>query len=103
MRRFLIVFLYVCAGGRAQDLRIANGLVDHQVLQRGLENSADLRISGFAGGADAQNVEARVLKKGIELEGFPWSLVARVEQGKWSGEVRKIPAGGPYRIELRVA
>jgi sialate O-acetylesterase len=100
---FAIAFLSVCGGSQGQDLRITQGLVDHQVLQRGPGNSADLRISGVAADAEGRNVEARILDKGIEIAGVPWSSVARVERGRWSGQVRKIPAGGPYRLELRVA
>src|ERR1700728_1538879 len=100
---FAIAFLSLCGGSRGQDLRITQGLVDHQVLQRGSGNSADLRISGLAADAEGRNVEARILDKGIEVAGFPWSSIARVERGTWSGQVGRIPAGGPYRLELRVA
>jgi len=73
------------------------------VLQRDESGSAALRVSGVAAGVNGKTVEARLLRKFLPLAGFEWNAIARVERGAWSGELKSIPTGGPYRLELRVA
>ncbi len=87
----------------AQSLRIEKGVTDYQVFQRGPANTADLRAEGAASGADGRAVEARVLKAGMTLPGFEWQSAGKVAAGKWSAELKGLPAGGPYKIEFRVA
>lgn len=87
----------------AQSLRIEKGVTDYQVFQRGPANTADLRAEGAASGADGRTVEVRVLKAGLTLPGFDWQTAGKVSAGKWSAELRGLPAGGPYKIEFRVA
>ena len=99
----LIALFFLCALSRGQNLRLTSGPVAHQVLQRGAANSADVRMEGVATGAQGRTVEARLLAKGLELDGFAWSPISRVANGQWDGALKDIPAGGPYRLELRMA
>ncbi len=89
--------LGVCLLG--QEIHVTSGAVTDQVIQRSAENRADLRLSGTA--ANGRSVEARVLYRNAPLAGFDWKSIAATQGGKWDGEIRGVPAGGPYRIELR--
>jgi sialate O-acetylesterase len=86
-----------------QVLRIDRGAADYQVFQRGPANAADVRVEGTASGAPGKAVEARVLRAGMPLAGFDWKPAGKVESGRWQAELKALPAGGPYRLEFRVA
>ena len=102
LRCALAILLFVSAVA-AQEFRVTGGITDDQVLQRGPAGTADLKMTGSAKGVDGKTVEARLLRQFIAPEGFDWTAVAKVERGAWSGELKNIPTGGPYRLELRVA
>src|ERR1051325_6671035 len=94
------LFLYACTCAPGQDLRITGGLVDHQVVQRGADNTAGVRLNGFTSpGWDGRALEARLLCQGVELAGFAWSPVAAVEHAAWNFVLRNVAVGGPYRLE----
>jgi len=102
-----LVFAAAClaASAFAQDLRITVGPVDNQVVQRNADQSADLRLAGTAASKKANNkeIEARLLTTDNNvLPGFDWTSIGKVQKLKWSGDVKRVPAGGPYRLELRV-
>jgi hypothetical protein len=40
----------------------------------------------------------RLSRKAIALTG--WDQVATISGGHWSGEVRNVPTGGPYRFRI---
>lgn len=84
----------------AQSLRITGGAADYQVFQRGPANTATLELAGSAP-ASAKAVEARVVANGMTLPGFDWKSLATPNRGAWKGAIENLPAGGPYRIELR--
>ena len=87
----------------AQDLKLTSGLFDDQVIQRGAEERADIQLSGSAP-ANGKYIEARILKKdGSVLTGYDWKVVDKVERGRWQGQVKGVPTGGPYKLEIRVA
>ncbi len=86
-----------------QDLQVTGGAKPYQVFQRDASNSAAIRVEGTAQGAAGKAVEARVVAKGRPLAGFDWKQVGAVQGGHFTAEVAKVPVGGPYRIELRVA
>jgi len=96
----LLVFSLTAAP--AASLRVTGGIVDDQVFQRNANNRADLRLSGDAD-PNGRGVEARLLRKHLPVAGFDWREIGRVSGGKWSGELRGVPMGGPYRLELRLA
>ena len=87
----------------SQEFRVTGEITDDQVLQRGPSGSADLRVKGDSKGADGKTVEARLLRQFVPLAGFDWTALARIEGGAWSGELKNVPTGGPYRLELRIA
>lgn len=84
---------------QAADIRVTNGAVDDQVFQRD-SGSAEIRLIGTADPGSA-TIEARVTRKHLVISGFDWTVIAKAANGKWSGSVKNVPAGGPYRIELR--
>jgi sialate O-acetylesterase len=87
----------------AQSLKIEGGVVDDQVVQRGPDGRADLVLAGVTSGAESQGVEARLLSRGIPQPELDWRRIATVQSGKWSGKLSHVSAGGPYRIEVRIA
>lgn len=96
----LAISLLFLAAAQAANIRVTAGAVDDQVFQRDSENIAEIRLSGTADPAGA-TVEVRVTRKHLVVSGFEWTAVARAVSGKWAGSVKNLPAGGPYRIELR--
>ncbi len=91
----------VAAAASSQDLRITSGAVDDQVFQRLSSGTADIAVGGSADAADGKAVEARIARKHQPVA--DWTAIASVKTKRWSGVVKNIPAGGPYRIDLRVA
>src|SRR5580765_6151950 len=103
MTRFaktLALTAFLCATLHAQDLRVTEGAVDDQVLQRGADGSADLRLAGVAEGSNGKSVDSRVLRKHTVVA--DWSALGQVSGGKWSGELKNLATGGPYRVEFRI-
>jgi sialate O-acetylesterase len=85
-----------------QVLRIESGVVEDQVIPRGPGGTADLALAGSVAGAEGRAVEARLIRRGIPEAGFDWKTIGRVEKGRWQGKLPAVPAGGPYRIEIRI-
>ncbi len=96
-----LLALVASASAWSQELRVTGGAVDDQVFQRNATGSADISISGSADAADGKSVEARVTRKHQPVS--DWTPIAPVSAKRWSGAIKNVPAGGPYRIELRVA
>jgi carbohydrate esterase-like sialic acid-specific acetylesterase len=94
------LLLFVFASLLPAELRITSGATDDQVFQRDSSNRAGIALAGTAD-ANGQPVEARVLRKHDVVAGFDWTAIGSVAGGKWSGVVKGLPAGGPYRIEVR--
>jgi sialate O-acetylesterase len=88
-----------------QELRITSGPADNQVLQRDAEQTARIALSGTVAGkkVDGKDVEARLLDaRAADLPGFHWSRISKIQKQRWSGELKDIPTGGPYRLEVRM-
>lgn len=89
----------------AQDLRITSGPVDNQVFQRNADQTADLRLAGTAANkkANGKEIEARLIAAdNSTVPGFDWTALGKIQKLKWSGELKRVPAGGPYRLEVRL-
>lgn len=89
-----------------QELRITNGPADNQVLQRDAEQTARIALSGTAAGkkVDGKEIEARLLDaRATDLPGFHWTRLGKIQKQRWSGDLRGVPTGGPYRLEVRMA
>jgi sialate O-acetylesterase len=99
MKRFwAIAGLLTLAGWTGQALEVQSGLASYQVVQCDAEGLGHLSLSGAAN--TAGTVQARVLS--AAREEMPWADVGAVSNGAWQGVIEKVPAGGPYRVELRV-
>lgn len=105
MKRLQWVLVLVCAGALAagaQSVKITGGVVDYQVFQRGADNHADLKLAGTADQADGRAAETRVVLKSKAIKGFNWKAAGKVVGGQWTAEIKGVPTGGPYSIEVRV-
>jgi len=105
--RAQVLFLVAAFSGAvsAQEIRITSGPADNQVLQRTSEQTADISFNGVASGkkVNGKEVEARLIAAdSATVPGFDWSSVAKIQKLKWGGELRRVPVGGPYRLEVRL-
>lgn len=75
------------------------GSTSYQVVQRDEFGVAVLRFSGPETASTEHRVEARLLSG--ERIVFGWRPAGRVNQAGWTASVERVPAGGPYTIELR--
>lgn len=79
-------------------MKIESGLFDHMVLQRTLKNVCDARIEGSC---DAKGqVTTRVTRGGKAFRGFASAKVGVASQGSFKANLKGLPAGGPYDVEL---
>jgi sialate O-acetylesterase len=88
--------LLACAALPAQTILITKGAADYQVYQRDETGFASIAVEGKALVPDGRTVEAR-------LTGADWKPVAKVAKGQWAAKVERVPTGGPYKLEVRVA
>lgn len=81
-------------------MKILHGLMPGQVLQRDVHGRAHARVRGSCKGSGI--VEARILKNERALNGFGWKPLGHADDGCFTLDLKGIPSGGPYRIEMRV-
>jgi sialate O-acetylesterase len=86
------IAVVLCLSAYSQDVRITSGLAAHQVVQRGADGRGVVHVSGTA---PVGSVELRY------VPGGSWTKMAGAQGGQWSGELTGIPAGGPYKVEVR--
>ena len=88
----------------AQEIRVTGGITDYQVIQRGADQTADLHFSGTVAGkrTNGKDIEARLTSNGNPVAGFDWMPVGKAKQQKWTGDMKGVPTGGPYRLEVRL-
>src|SRR5256885_6697792 len=101
MHRLVFTLFAIACVAQAQTLRVTGGAVDEQVFQRNSVGTANIPLSGTAQGADGKAIEAQVSRKHVPLR--DWAPAGKIAGGKWTAEISGLPAGGPYRIDLRVA
>lgn len=101
MARFVCLFLLTVAI-YAQDLKINVGPSPGQVLQRGADGRVNIKLAGTAQRAVNKFVEARLMNAEGPLPGFDWKPLERVKATKWAGELKGVPQGGPYSLEVRI-
>jgi sialate O-acetylesterase len=103
LSRSAALALFVCAPFVAAQEVTIQGVVSRQVLQRDADEHATLKITGSAPArANNRFVEGRITQKDAPLPGLDWTPLGKVQRGAWSGDFR-IPTGGPYKLEVRVA
>ena len=103
--KVLLLVAAFSAAAWAQEIKLTSGPVDNQVFQRTAEQNADISFSGTAAGkkVNGKDVEARLIAADSSaLPGFDWSSVGKIQKLKWNGELKRIPMGGPYRLEVRL-
>jgi sialate O-acetylesterase len=88
----------------AQELHITEGPKDEQVLQRNFEGLASSSLSGTATGKklNGKAIEIRISGPQGILPNFDWSAAGHIQKQNWAAELKGIPTGGPYRLELRI-
>lgn len=103
--KVLLLGAALLAAASAQEIRLTSGPVDNQVFQRTPDQTADITFSGAASGkkVNGKEVEARlVAADSMPLPGFDWSSLGKIQKLKWGGELKRVPVGGPYRLEIRL-
>lgn len=101
--RTLLAFSLFAATMYAQVVQVTKGATDYQVFQRGPGNAATLKLEGSVAGAAGKSVEARLVAAGRTLAGFDWKAAGKASGTAWTAQIADVPAGGPYRLDLRVA
>ncbi len=82
----------------AQSLSITTPLAN-QVVQRNSPGTGSIVVTGRAENLEGKTVEATVFGP----KRIPWSRIATVSNGAWTGELRNVPVGGPYEIRVRAS
>lgn len=98
-----LVAIASLAAASAQTLTITSGASSYQVFQRDASGSATISVSGTASQAAGRTIEARLVENGLSVPGFGWKSAGTVSGTAFKADIQKVPAGGPYRLELRVA
>lgn len=88
-------------------VRITQGPSDWQILQRRLDNTADIPLSGtWLDPADRMaTVEVRVVEEFSQRPAaahLDWQAADTSPDRTWRHVLEEIPAGGPYRLETRL-
>jgi hypothetical protein len=81
-------------------MKIQAGISDGQVLQRQGKRGASLQLQGICG--QAGTVHATISNQLRALSGWKKVVVGKAARGRFTASLTGIPAGGPYRLELRV-
>src|SRR5260370_19916620 len=91
---------------QAQEIRVAEGIADYQVFQRGADQTAEFKLAGTVVVNKkllGKDIEARVSAGERTLSNLDWAPIAKIgKQPQWSGAIRGVPMGGPYRVEVRI-
>ncbi|MBI5095710.1 MAG: sialate O-acetylesterase [Candidatus Hydrogenedentes bacterium] len=82
----------------AHALSVTKGLAPYQVVQCGNDGKASIDLAGAS--VAAGKVQARVV--GVQKEIIPWTDLGKAAGGAWQGALPAVPAGGPYRVEVRL-
>ena len=109
LKRYLLVSGLVLAlplsiGAATEDavFEVTSGLTSYQVLQRNASDRADVELAGKVTAEGADAIEARVLRRRLVVEGFDWTQVGSASGESWTANLKALPVGGPYQVELRV-
>jgi len=89
----ILVLAALTATLSAQSIVITSGAQEYRVYQRGADGKATVTVSGTADGA-----------AGKALAGKLGSISAKAgaaTAGKWTATFEGVPAGGPYKLEMR--
>ncbi|MFN0169498.1 MAG: sialate O-acetylesterase [Bryobacteraceae bacterium] len=84
----------------AQALRVEAGLDSFRVWQQGSDGTATIRLRGTADSPG--KLEATVSVGSRKLKGWNRKVLAEKASGAWEASLA-LPAGGPYRIAVKLA
>ena len=107
LRRWLLAWVCVCILGltawpaKGSALEVTSGLASYQVLQRDASDHADIELAGNVTVEGADSIEARIVRRRLPVEGFDWDQVGSVSGDRWTANIKALPVGGPYHVELR--
>jgi sialate O-acetylesterase len=101
MKIFAFAAVILCSAAFGQEIRLSTGAVDNQVYQRGPGNTADLKLGGTAENLTGKSIEARLTSAGKSVKSFGWKPLTNISSNTWSAELKAVPVGGPYTLELR--
>lgn len=99
----MAVLAFLATSLFAQSITITSGPANEQVLQRDGDGRAEISLSGAALKANNKFVEARVLLNNAPVAGLDWTSLGKIQANKWKGELKGLPTGGPYKLEVRLA
>lgn len=103
MRLVFPLLAALAAAAPAQTFEITGGVVPYQVVQREADNRGAFRLEGNSAKQLAgRPVEARLLRGGLTVPGFDWRQVGTAGAESWGVNLTRVPAGGPYRMEVRI-
>ncbi|HEV2688222.1 MAG TPA: sialate O-acetylesterase, partial [Bryobacteraceae bacterium] len=105
IKLFSIVVACIVGVAFGDEIRITSAPVDNQVFQRNADQTADFQLIGTAIGKKVNNKDVEARLTGADttpLPGFDWTPVGKIVKLKWSGSIKHVPAGGPYRLEVRL-
>jgi len=71
------------------------------VLPRDAHDQAAARLKGRCRPGEGV-IEARLTDRGAPVAGLDWRGVGEAKGGRWVVELRDLPVGGPYDVELRL-
>ncbi|SDT95757.1 sialate O-acetylesterase [Verrucomicrobium sp. GAS474] len=84
-------------------MHLLHGLASGQVLQRLGKKGASAALSGTVPAPVSGTVTATISSKNKDLPGWSARAVGQARKGAFAARLAGIPAGGPYRLELRVS
>ena len=93
--------LSIGAATEGAVFEVTSGLTSYQVLQRNASDRADVELAGKVTAEGADAIEARVLRRRLVVEGFDWTQVGSAGGERWTANIKALPVGGPYQVELR--
>ena len=89
------------AATKGAVFEVTSGLSSYQVLQRDATGHADVEFAGKVTVEGASSIEARILRRRLVVEGFEWTQVGSASSDGWTANIKALPVGGPYEVELR--
>lgn len=84
---------------------IDRGVSDWQIFQQDKDGTADIALSGRWGGAPSGTVELRLVREDTAVPvaaHLDWQAADTRPDGAWSAVLKKVPAGGLYRLETHL-
>ena len=103
-----LIILFVAYSGiinpsfTSESIQIKTGISDYRVYQRNEANQADITFTGSCQLKNDGKVQVRLVDSQTFLNIIEWQDGGSYSKQQWQGELRNVPVGGPYRIEIRL-